>query len=84
MTESIRSRSASVRDNDSVDRELDGRQSLRRSRARQCGRSVEGEGVKPSRYGWGLPEEDGMGSSALNRVGVLIVVFKTVLRELTV
>ena len=84
MTESIRSKSVSVRDNDSVDLELNGHQSLRCSHARQCRQSMESEGVKPSWYGHGLLEEDGMGSSALNQVGVLVVPFTMVLRELTV
>ena len=66
MTESIQSRLASVIDGDSVDCKVNGHQSLRHSWTRQCGWSEEGEGVRPSHYGCGLPEEDEVQSSALN------------------
>jgi len=64
----------------SPDREDRGRQSLKRSRLRQCGRKTDGEGVKFAWYGRGLELEDGVvGSWALNRGGALVIPLEVVL-----
>ena len=72
MTDSMRSRSASVNEIGSPERGFKGRQSRRRSLARQCGREEDGAGSRPALYGRGFAAEGVPGRWVLKRAEVTV------------